>query len=305
MTETMPLTFIVIFVIAAVAAIVFFMGSFYTVNTMRAAVVERFSKFNRTSGPGFHFKLPFIETVGYLDLQVQQAIIKVETKTKDNVFVEIPVSVQYQVLESKVYDAYYKLSRPVQQIESYVFNAILGHVPTMTLDETFSGQAAISAAVKSELDNDMAEFGYSILKALVTDIVPDDKVKAAMNDINAAQRAQQAAQARGEADKTLKVKAAEAEAESKALQGQGVARQRKAIIDGLKESIENFTKSVPGSDPNDVMKTVLITQYFDTLREIGANGKATTILLPNSPGAVGDFMNQLVATTQVGGTQQS
>jgi len=233
--------------------------------------------------------------VRFIDLQVRQAAVNVETKTKDNVFVTIPVSVQYQVVEEKVFDAYYKLSDPQRQIESYVFNSILGHVPTLTLDEAFEQMQQISIAVKKDLDDVMDTFGYNILRALVTDIVPDAKVKAAMNDINAAQREQIAAQARGEADKILKVKQAEAEAESKALQGDGVARQRQAIIKGLQSSVEAFKGAVEGSTAQDVMAMVLMTQYFDTLREVGVTGKSSTILLPSSPGTVNDLMTQILA----------
>jgi regulator of protease activity HflC (stomatin/prohibitin superfamily) len=196
----------------------------YTVRTYTAGIVERFGKYNRIARPGLQFLAPWCETVRFIDLQVRQAAVNVETKTKDNVFVTIPVSVQFQVVEEKVFDAYYKLSNPQAQIESYVFNSILGHVPTLTLDEAFEQMQQISIAVKKDLDEVMDTFGYNILRALVTDIVPDAKVKAAMNDINAAQREQIAAQTRGEADKILKVKQAEAEAESKALQGDGVAR---------------------------------------------------------------------------------
>ncbi len=275
--------------------IITFFKTLYTVRTYTAGVVERFGKFDRVAQAGLHFLLPYCESVGYIDLQVRQADVSVETKTKDNVFVTIPVSVQYQVLQDKVYEAWYKLSSPQKQIESYVFNSILGHVPTLTLDEAFEQEANISAAVKKELDVVMNEFGYIILKALVTDIVPDAKVKAAMNDINAAQREQFAAQARGEAEKILKVKQAEAEAESKALQGEGVARQRQAIIQGLQASVEQFKTAVEGSTARDVMSMVLLTQYFDTLRDIGTAGKSNTILLPNQPGAVNDLMNQIIA----------
>ena len=187
-----------------------------------------------------------------------------ETKTRDNVFVQIPVSVQYQILDDKIYDAFYKLSSPQKQIESFVFNSILGHVPKLTLDETFEQQSGISIAVKTELDATMSSFGFNILNALVTDLIPDVKVKEAMNDINAAQRAQVAAQARGEADKILKVKQAEAEAESKALQGKGDAAEQQAIIDGLQASIENFRVAVPGATAEDVMALVLLTQYSST-----------------------------------------
>ncbi len=221
----------------------------YTVRTYTAGIVERFGKYNRIARPGLQFLVPWCETVRFVDLQVRQAAVNVETKTKDNVFVTIPVSVQFQVVEEKVFDAYYKLSNPQAQIESYVFNSILGHVPTLTLDEAFEQMQQISVAVKKDLDEVMDTFGYNILRALVTDIVPDAKVKAAMNDINAAQREQIAAQARGEADKILKVKQAEAEAESKALQGDGVARQRQAIIKGLQASVEQFKGASKAQPP--------------------------------------------------------
>jgi regulator of protease activity HflC (stomatin/prohibitin superfamily) len=295
-----------IFIVIAVVAIfvlVTVLKTMYTVRTYSAGVVERFGKFNRVARPGLQFLVPWCETVRMVDLQVRQAVVNVETKTKDNVFVTIPVSVQYQVVESKVFDAYYKLSNPQSQIESYVFNSILGHVPTLTLDEAFEQQQQISAAVKKDLDDVMDTFGYNILRALVTDIVPDAKVKAAMNDINAAQREQIAAQARGEADKILKVKQAEAEAESKALQGDGVARQRQAIIKGLQASVEQFKSAVEGSTAQDVMAMVLMTQYFDTLREVGVTGKSSTILLPSNPGAVNDLMTQILAGFQAAKTQ--
>jgi regulator of protease activity HflC (stomatin/prohibitin superfamily) len=215
------------------------------------------------------------------------------TKTKDNVFVAIPVSIQYHVLPDAVYEAYYKLSDPKEQIGSFVFNVILGHVPKMNLDEAFEQQNAIATAVKQELDGVMAGFGYGIVKALVTDIIPDPKVKAAMNDINAARREQEAANARGEAEKILKVKQAEAEAMSKQLQGQGIANQRKAIIEGLRESVEAFKASVEGTTAKDVMMLVLLTQYFDTLKEIGASARSNTIMMPHSPGGMTDFFEQI------------
>src|ERR1700744_4803706 len=233
--------------------------TFYTVRTATAGVVERFGKFNRITRPGLHFLFPFADRFYFVDLQVKQAEFAVETKTRDNVFVQIPVSVQYQVLDDKIFDAFYRLSMPQKQIESFVFNSILGHVPKLSLDETFEQQSGISVAVKMELDAIMSGFGFNILTALVTDIIPDEKVKAAMNDINAAQRAQVAAQARGEAEKILKVKQAEAEAEAKALQGDGLAPERQAIIDGLSASIEHFQQGVPGSSAGEVMALVLLT----------------------------------------------
>jgi regulator of protease activity HflC (stomatin/prohibitin superfamily) len=208
--------------------------------------------------------------------------------------VTIPISVQNRVRPERVYDAFYKLSDPVAQIKSYVEQVILGHVPSMTLDEVFASQSSIAAAVKQELDSDMAAFGYEIVNVLVTDIIPDSKVKSAMNDINAAQREQVAAQARGEADKILVVKKAEAEAESKALQGQGIANQRRAIVEGLQTSIEQFQKAVDGATPRDVMQLVLVTQYFDTLKAIGENDKTNTLFVAHSPAAVKEVSDQIL-----------
>jgi regulator of protease activity HflC (stomatin/prohibitin superfamily) len=290
--------FLIVAGIVGLFVLITVIKTMYTVRTYTAGIVERFGKYNRIARPGLQFLLPWCENVRFIDLQVRQAAVNVETKTKDNVFVTIPVSVQYQVVEEKVFDAYYKLSNPQAQIESYVFNSILGHVPTLTLDEAFEQMQQISVAVKKDLDDVMDTFGYNILRALVTDIVPDAKVKAAMNDINAAQREQIAAQARGEADKILKVKQAEAEAESKALQGDGVARQRQAIIKGLQSSVESFKVAVEGSTAQDVMAMVLMTQYFDTMREVGVSGKSATILLPSSPGTVNDLMTQIIAGFQ-------
>jgi regulator of protease activity HflC (stomatin/prohibitin superfamily) len=278
--------------------------TYYQVRTFTAGVVEKFGKFDRITRPGPHLLIPFAERVYFVDLQVKQAQFQVETKTRDNVFVQIPVSVQFQVLDDKIYDAFYKLSAPQKQIESFVFNSILGHVPKLTLDETFEQQSGISVAVKNELDTIMSGFGFNILTALVTDIIPDIKVKAAMNDINAAQRAQVAAQARGEAEKILKVKQAEAEAESKALQGKGIAAERQAIIDGLSASIEHFQQGVPGASAEDVMALVLLTQYFDTLRDVGTRGGTNTLFLPNSPGAASEFQTQILAGLRGGRTPQ-
>src|SRR5260221_4328923 len=199
-------------VIAAVIVLYLVMASFFTVRTAEVAVITRFGKFLRIAEPGLNWKRPFFDSVtGIVSLRVNQITLTMETKTKDNVFVTIPISVQNRVRPEKVYDAYYKLSDPVAQIKSYVEQVILGHVPGMTLDEVFATQSSIAAAVKQELDADMALFGYEIVNVLVTDIIPDAKVKSAMNDINAAQREQVAANARGEAEKILVVKKAEAE----------------------------------------------------------------------------------------------
>jgi regulator of protease activity HflC (stomatin/prohibitin superfamily) len=284
---------LLVFALVALFALMVVGGSFFTVNTAQRAVVERFNKFARVAGPGLAVKLPFIESVRKLDMRVQQLDVPIETKTKDNVFVKIPVSVQYQVLPNKVFEAHYKLAQPQQQIESYVYNVILGHVPKMDLDTAYESQQEIALAVKKELDATMEDFGYLIVKALVTDIVPDAKVKSAMNDINAARREQEAALAKGEAARIMAVKNAEAEAQSKKLQGEGIANQRKAIIEGLRESVETFTEAVKGSKAEDVMALVVMTQYLDTLKEIGATSRTNTILIPHTPGALSDFYEQI------------
>lgn len=277
-------------------------GSFFTVSTAQVAIVTRFGKFLCVAMPGLNWKVPFIDTVaGRMSLRVNQITLTMETKTKDNVFVTIPISVQNRVRPEKVYDAFYKLSNPGEQIQSYVEQVILGHVPSMTLDEVFASQAGIAAAVKQELDADMAGFGYEIVNVLVTDIVPDAKVKSAMNDINAAQREQVAANARGEAEKILVVKKAEAEAESKALQGQGIANQRKAIIEGLQGSIEQFQKAVGDATTSDVMQLILVTQYFDTLKSIGDSDKTNTLFLSHSPAAVKDISDQVMQSMLIAG----
>ena len=287
--------FSVVTILLVLLALYVIFGSFFTVATAQAAIITRFGKFLKVAEPGLNWKVPFIDRVtGRVSLRVNQIALTMETKTKDNVFVTIPISVQNRVRPEAVYDAFYKLSDPEAQIQSYVEQVILGHVPSMTLDEVFASQAGIAAAVKQELDSDMTGFGYEIVNVLVTDIKPDEKVKSAMNDINAAQREQVAAQARGEAEKILVVKKAEGEAESKALQGHGIANQRKAIIEGLQTSVEQFTRAVGGSTTSEVMQLVLVTQYFDTLKSISENDKTNTLFLNHAPGSVKEISEQFM-----------
>jgi regulator of protease activity HflC (stomatin/prohibitin superfamily) len=270
----------------------------FTVRQQTAMVIQRFGKFARVATPGLNIKIPIVDIVaGAVSLRVQQLDIDVETKTQDNVFVNINVSVQYQVLQTKVYDAFYKLENPRGQIMSYVYDVVRARVPTIKLDDVFEKKDEIADAVRIELANVMEEFGYTIVKALVTNIEPDAKVKASMNEINAAQRLRVAATEKAEADKILMVKAAEAESESKVLQGQGIAGQRKAIVDGLRESISQFKHSVKETSAQDVMNMVLMTQYFDTLKDIGASSKSNTILIPHTPGHLKDLSDQMRDST--------
>src|SRR5215831_11084084 len=290
----MDMVGLILLLLVGFIVLITILGSFFTVSTSLVAVITRFGKFLRVAEAGLNWKTPYIDKVaGVVSLRVNQIALTMETKTKDNVFVTIPISVQNRVRPERVYDAFYKLADPTAQIKSYVEQVILGHVPGMTLDDVFASQSSIAAAVKKELDEDMSGFGYEIVNVLVTDIVPDAKVKSAMNDINAAQREQVAANARGEAEKILVVKKAEAEAESKALQGQGIANQRRAIVEGLQGSIEQFQKVV-GASTSDVMQLVLITQYFDTIKSIGELDKTNTLFLSHSPAAVKDISDQIL-----------
>jgi len=291
-----PITSVLLIIgfLVVIFALSIVFGSFFTVETAQVAIVQRLGKFARVAGPGLNWKTPFLEiVVRRMSMKVQQFDVQVETKTQDNVFVQIPVSIQYKVIPDAVEAAFYKLSDPVKQIESMVYNVVLGHVPKMKLDDTFLNQADIASDLRDNLDASMKEYGYSIVKVLISDIVPDTKVKAAMNDINAAQREREATVSRAETNKLLLVKQAEAEAESKRLQGEGIANQRKAIISGLKDSVEDFAKTVPGSTPQDVMQLVLMTQYFDTLKDIAANDHTNTVLIPHSPSTLTDLFTQI------------
>jgi regulator of protease activity HflC (stomatin/prohibitin superfamily) len=290
----LPAVFLILVAIVGLLVLSIVLGSFFTVETAQVAIVQRLGKFARVAGPGLNWKTPYLETVVHrLSMKVLQFDVQVETKTQDNVFVQIPVSIQYKVIPDAVEAAFYKLSDPVKQIESMVYNVVLGHVPKMKLDDTFLNQADIASDLRDNLDASMKEYGYSIVKVLISDIVPDQKVKAAMNDINAAQREREATVSRAETNKMLLVKQAEAEAESKRLQGEGIANQRKAIISGLKDSVEDFAKTVPGSTPQDVMQLVLMTQYFDTLKDIAANDRSNAILIPHTPNTLTDFFGQI------------
>lgn len=197
---------------------------------------------------------------------------------------------QYQVLreENRLYDAFYKLTDSREQIRSYVFDVVRSTVPRIKLDDVFESKEEIAISVKDMLSKSMEGFGYQIMNTLVTDIAPDSRVKQAMNEINAAQRARVAAQDRAEADKIMVVKAAEADAESKYLAGTGMARQRQAIIAGLRESVVDFQESVDGITSKDVLEMMMMTQYFDTMKDVGTHGGNSTIFVPSGPGAVAE-----------------
>ncbi|MDD4794173.1 MAG: SPFH domain-containing protein [Dehalococcoidales bacterium] len=271
--------------------------SIYTVKQQTFAVVERFGKFSRISDPGFHLKWPIVERVaGRVSIRVMELNVEVKTKTADNVFVDLLIAVQYFVTKEKVWDAFYKLTNPQTQMESFVFDTVRAKVPHMKLDEVFEKKEDIAQDIEEKLGNIMPEFGYFIKTALVNDIVPDTKVASAMNEINAQERLRVAAEHKGEAEKILVVKAAEADAKSKELSGIGIANQRIAIVKGLKESVEDFQQAIEGVNAKDVMSLVLLTQYYDMLTDVGRHSNNNTILIPHSPGAVGDFQQQIISS---------
>jgi regulator of protease activity HflC (stomatin/prohibitin superfamily) len=267
---------------------------FFTVEQQERAIVERFGKFVRVGAPGLQRKTPFVERVaGKMSLQVEQLNADIETKTKDNVFVHVQIAVQYKVgaQAQQVQDAYYKLDDPEVQMKSYAFDVVRSHIPSLDLDEAYADADTIAMHIQDTLHKQMAEYGYEIVKALVTNIEPDQRVKDAMNNINAAQRNQVAASSQGDAQKTLAVKKAEGERETMRLQGEGVAAERKAIAEGLHESLEIIAQH--GLDPREAMALVALTQYTDMIRALGEGSNTNTVLLPHSPSAVGDLMSQI------------
>ena len=267
----------------------------FIVKQQTSAIVERFGKFLFIRKSGLHIKIPLIDRIaGRISLKILQLDVIVETKTKDDVFVKLKVSVQYKVIEDKVYDAFYKLESPQDQITSYVFDVIRAEVPKMKLDDVFEKKDDVANAVKRELNDAMKNYGYDIIKALVTDIDPDSQVKEAMNRINAAEREKVAAQYEGDAARILIVEKAKAEAESKRLQGQGIADQRREIARGLEESVDVLNNV--GINSQEASALIVVTQHYDTLQSIGEETGSNLILLPNSPQAGSDMLNNMVAS---------
>lgn len=280
-------------VILIIVLLVF--SGIFVVKQQTSAIIERFGRFTSIRQSGLHFRIPIIDRIaGRISLRILQLDVIVETKTKDDVFVKLKVSVQYKVVREKVYDAFYKLDYPQDQITSYVFDVVRAVVPKMKLDDVFEKKDDIANAVKGELNDAMINYGYDIIKALVTDIDPDPEVKAAMNRINAAERKKVAAQYDGDAERILIVEKAKAEAESKRLQGQGIADQRREIARGLEESVDVLNKV--GINSQEASALIVVTQHYDTLQAIGGETNTNLILLPNSPQAGSEMLNDMVAS---------
>ena len=276
-------------------AFVLLFGIFFIVKQQSAAIVERFGRFVGVRQSGLQLKIPIIDRVsGRVSLRIQQFDVVVETKTKDDVFVKIKVSVQYKVIKDKVYEAFYKLDFPQDQITSYVFDVVRAEVPKMILDDVFEKKDDVAIAVKGELNDAMVNYGFDIIKTLVTDIDPDAQVKDSMNRINASEREKVAAQFEGDAQRILIVERAKAEAESKRLQGQGIADQRREIARGLEDSV----KVLNGVNINsqEASALIVVTQHYDTLQSVGSASNSNLILMPNSPQAGSEMLNNMVAS---------
>ena len=267
----------------------------FTVKQQTAYIIERFGKYSSIRMAGLQFKIPIIDRIASrLSLRIQQLDVVVETKTNDDVFVQLKISVQYQILVDKVYDAYYRLQNPHEQLTAYIFDLVRAEIPKMILDDVFEKKDEIAIAVKTDLKEAMLDYGYDIVKALVTDIDPDSSVKEAMNRINAAEREKVAAQHEGDAQRILIVERAKAEAESKRLQGKGIADQRREIARGLEESVDTLNKA--GINPQEASALIVITQHYDTLQSIGATSGSNLILLPNNPTAASNMLNDMTAS---------
>ena len=288
-------------IVLGVIGLLLLIKSIILVNEKTVYVIQRLGKFHRMAHAGFGMIIPFIDQKsGVINLRVQQLDVDVETKTLDDVFVHLRVSVQFQVMPNKLWEAHYALDNHRHQIASYIFDDVRAEVPKLELDDVFAKKEDIADAVRQNLGDSMDEYGYNMVKKLITDIDPDAHVKESMNRINAAKRDKEATMEEAEASKIRVVKAAEADAESKRLSGEGIAQQRLEIVRGFKESVEDFQKSLKSITHEEVMQFVLLTQYFDTLNNIGSNGRNSSILIPHSPSAMADFQQQIINGTLIG-----
>ncbi len=282
-------------IIGVLAGLIILFSGIFTVKQQTNAIVERFGRFHSIKRPGLQFKIPFLDRIaGRISLKIQQLDVMVETKTHDNVFVKLKVSVQFLILPEKVYEAFYRLEYPMEQITAYVFDVVRAEVPKMKLDYVFERKDDIALAIKRELQEAMNEYGYDIIKALVTDIDPDHEVKHAMNKINAAERNKKAVEYDAEADRIRIVAKAKAEAESKRLQGQGIADQRREIARGLEESVEVLNRV--GINSQEASALIVVTQHYDTMQSMGEHSNSNLILLPNNPTAGSEMLSQMVAS---------
>lgn len=286
-------------VLGIVFGVIILVLAIYMVRQQTFAIIERWGKFTRVVGPGIHVKVPIMDRVaGKVSIRVQELNVSIKTKTNDNVFVDLLIAVQYFVDgEDKVWDAFYRLTNPKAQMESWIFDNVRAKVPGMILDSVFENKEEIAKEIEESLSARLSEYGYKLVRALVNDIQPDKGVADAMNEINRQQRLRVAAEHEGEAKKIIVIKEAEADARSKELSGEGIAKQRIAIVAGLRESVKDASDAL-GVNAEGVMTLVLMTQYYDMLTDVGKNSRTNTIMLPHTPGAVGELREQIIASIE-------
>ncbi len=286
-------------VLGIVVVVIILALAIFMVRQQTFALIERWGKFTRVVGPGLHVKVPIMDRVaGRVSIRVQELNVSIKTKTNDNVFVDLLIAVQYFVDgEDKVWDAFYRLTNPKAQMESWIFDNVRAKVPGMILDSVFENKEEIAKEIEESLSARLSEYGYKLVRALVNDIQPDKGVADAMNEINRQQRLRVAAEHEGEAKKIIVIKEAEADARSKELSGEGIAKQRIAIVAGLRESVKDASDAL-GVNAEGVMTLVLMTQYYDMLTDVGKNSRANTIMLPHTPGAVGELQKQIIASIE-------
>ena len=288
-------------VLGIVVGVILLALAIFVVRQQTFAILERWGKFNRVVGPGLHLKVPIMDRVaGKVSVRVQELNVSIKTKTNDNVFVDLLIAVQYFVDgEDKVWDAFYRLTNPQAQMESWIFDNVRAKVPGMILDSVFENKEEIAKEIEVSLSARLSEYGYKLVRALVNDIQPDKGVADAMNEINRQQRLRVAAEHEGEAKKIIVIKEAEADARSKELSGEGIAKQRVAIVAGLRESVKDASDAL-GVNAEGVMTLVLMTQYYDMLTDVGKNSRTNTIMLPHTPGAVGELREQIISAIEIG-----
>ena len=288
-------------VLGIVVVVIILALAIFIVRQQTFAILERWGKFNRVVGPGIHLKVPIMDRVaGRVSVRVQELNVSIKTKTNDNVFVDLLIAVQYFVDgEDKVWDAFYRLTNPQAQMESWIFDNVRAKVPGMILDSVFENKEEIAKEIEESLSARLSEYGYKLVRALVNDIQPDKGVADAMNEINRQQRLRVAAEHEGEAKKIIVIKEAEADARSKELSGEGIAKQRVAIVAGLRESVKDASDAL-GVNAEGVMTLVLMTQYYDMLTDVGKNSRTNTIMLPHTPGAVGELREQIISAIEIG-----
>ncbi|MDV2431371.1 SPFH domain-containing protein [Corynebacterium tuberculostearicum] len=280
-------TIVIVLILLIILGTLF--DGYFIVRTREAAILERLGKFQKVAHAGLHFKMPWVDRVrDKISLQVRQLDVMVETKTKDNVFVQIPVAVQYEVVQGREREAYYMLSNHEQQIVAYVQDNVRSSVANMNLDDSFSSKDTIARNVAASLRDNMAEYGWNFVNTLVTDIRPDSRVRESMNSINAAQREREAAVAQAEAEKIRVVKEAEGAAEAKKLQGRGVADQRKEIVEGIAQQYEMLRDAGVEESPEALM---LVSQYLDAMVDVSHNGQASVLYMPSNPQGMGDLFS--------------